>query len=812
MLAGLNSFAFKTRKARCAMETTKAVVAAVLASWCLFINAGCGFDYIPPNHPGGSDVFSTNAPDNDTATNNGESKVDSSPPPDEQPGEDTSPNTDGPPEPGPDTTDTITGPDTTDTVDTTADAIDGDSNVDQHDTSVGDDGGTDANDDTDATNEDAEVGSDVGEDVGEDAETAEAETTPLPCICLSDNNPCTDDFCNYADECVHEPIVGCGGGNDVEAPDAGGSDTTGDGADASTDTEPNPEPGPDTTDDSGMGNDNTDATGEVAEVEGDVGEDVGEDAETEEETTPLPCICLTDDNPCTDDLCDDSDECVHEPNSNPCNDSDACTNDDVCVQGKCEGKAADCDDSDLCTKDSCADGKCVHANTCECVDKSECDDGNKCTTDSCKGNKCQYEKVTCNDSDVCTKDFCDATEGCVYVPITGCCHEEVECDDEDVCNGTETCGANKCVTGQKLICNDFNACTSDSCDSVDGCVYEPNSNPCDDSDACTDGDICSQGECTGSLLDCDDQNLCTNDSCDSAIGCVNKQIAGCCLSKADCNDDNLCTDDICTDNLCNNKPIPGCCIKKSDCDDSNVCTADSCANNVCQHALTSPPACCNLDTECDDGDVCNGAEKCASHACASGIAPNCDDDNVCTADSCNPATGCVNKALAACCNLDSECDDGDVCNGAEKCASHACKHLYDAVNDKDFDCVKDQIDNCPDDYNPDQADVDLDGTGDKCDPEKNCTYTKNAGLPTGFWNWPTTGGCVSVCVKKDGSTACLYRHNMDGNCTIDIDGDGAGTDIGDCKEKQFDPDPFWCWGPSGPPPSCLTDGWTATSN
>ena len=42
----------------------------------------------------------------------------------------------------------------------------------------------------------------------------------------------------------------------------------------------------------------------------------------------------------------------------------------------------------------------------------------------------------------------------------------------------------------------------------------------------------------------------------------------------------------------------------------------------------------------------------------------CDDDDPCTADSCNPAVGCVHTAIPDCtatCEDDVECDDGDPC-------------------------------------------------------------------------------------------------------------------------------------------------------
>jgi len=98
----------------------------------------------------------------------------------------------------------------------------------------------------------------------------------------------------------------------------------------------------------------------------------------------LPVNC-DDGNECTKDFCDPaSGLCRHDPQVGaPCNDGDACTQDDTCVQSPlgpviCQGSPVSCDDQNPCTFDRCdpANGQCVHIlNTC--------DDGNACTADAC---------------------------------------------------------------------------------------------------------------------------------------------------------------------------------------------------------------------------------------------------------------------------------------------------------------------------------------------------------------------------------------------------------------------------------------------
>ena len=158
---------------------------------------------------------------------------------------------------------------------------------------------------------------------------------------------------------------------------------------------------------------------------------------------------------------------------------------------------------------------------------------------------------------------------------------------------------------------------------------------CDDGIICTETDICSGGICSGTNNNilCNDGNLCTSDTCDPATGCVNTN------NTAPCDDGSACTTaDTCAAGACVGGAPPNC-------DDSNVCTDDSCDPATgCVNANNTAP--------CDDGDACTTADTCAGGACVGGAPPDCDDANVCTDDSCDPATGCVNA------NNTASCDDG----------------------------------------------------------------------------------------------------------------------------------------------------------
>src|SRR5207253_6869352 len=69
---------------------------------------------------------------------------------------------------------------------------------------------------------------------------------------------------------------------------------------------------------------------------------------------------------------------------------------------------------------------------------------------------------------------------------------------------------------------------------------------------------------------------------------------------------------------------------------------------------------------CTDGNACTTADTCGGGVCVGGPAPNCNDANVCTDDSCDPATGCVNTPNTA------PCTDGNACTTADTCAGGVC--------------------------------------------------------------------------------------------------------------------------------------------
>jgi len=70
---------------------------------------------------------------------------------------------------------------------------------------------------------------------------------------------------------------------------------------------------------------------------------------------------------------------------------------------------------------------------------------------------------------------------------------------------------------------------------------------------------------------------------------------------------------------------------------------------------------CDLDTDCDNNNICKGNETCSNGICQLGISLNCDDSNPCNGlETCDPVLGCQP-------GISLNCDDSNPCNGLETC-------------------------------------------------------------------------------------------------------------------------------------------------
>jgi hypothetical protein len=453
----------------------------------------------------------------------------------------------------------------------------------------------------------------------------------------------------------------------------------------------------------------------------------GVDQDCDGLTDEDPSLVLCDDGEaCTTDRCVEG-ACEYDDNRAACDDGDACTRDDRCLAGECGGDVPrDCDDGDPCTTDLCLpDRGCVSTP----LDGGPCDDGNACTV-----------------GDQCVAGVC--TGGASSCP----CAEDSDCEDSapaDRCRARLRCALELptpvCVVdpGTVVRCDPSadSECSRNTCDPLTGtCALTPlaDGTPCALADACRNGAVCEAGACRGGEeADCDDGNPCTENACDPAGGCLRTNLVG------PCDDGNACTtNDQCRSGVC----TPG---APAGCGDANPCTEDSCDPLAgCVHtALDAVP--------CDDGDACSTGDRCVAGVCLYLDERDCDDDNPCTDDFCDPVRGCVHDESS------TGCDDGDPCTANDVCHARVC------LPGPPVDC---------DDGNP--------CTTDSCDPERGCVHTDSvAGCDDGD-ACTVADGCVDgacggrprTCDDFDGCTengcdprtGCVYTA-IPACCSLDED-------------------------------------------
>lgn len=241
------------------------------------------------------------------------------------------------------------------------------------------------------------------------------------------------------------------------------------------------------------------------------------------------------------------------------------------------------------------------------------------------------------------------------------------------------------------------------------------------------------------------------------------------------------------------------CRLDAECDDAVACTRDMCdatsgrCLHVADHALCPegalcsgaagclPGRACDADVTCDDGLFCNGEERCVAGRCASGQPVDCDDAIACTIDVCDEGSD-----VCAHLPLDARCDDGQWCNGTERCApAEGCLPGTPPLCDDALDCTTQSCDEandrCSFEVVPGQCLIDGEcrAAGStagsdfcrSCDPERDPTA----------WTVSCTGAAVDDTFEDfragdlGQSVANLYVHASGSVQSVlrnDVDGDG----------------------------------------
>ena len=479
-------------------------------------------------------------------------------------------------------------------------------------------------------------------------------------------------------------------------------------------------------------------------------------------------------------------------------------------------------------------------------DGEECDDGNNVNGDGCAAN-CTIERE-CYIDDDCSylnRTYCN---GSIVAHDKGVCVDgkcDVQYIAEEDCtekNGIlNDCGRLQWGCSEELndvhcvlinIWQDDTYC-ADYCDGdikKEGrclpvffdCLYEEkdcndyNTDYCYGDELKHDDYTCENVECVldnTTSQDCSDDNACTSDSCDDNLDqCVFTPIQDCCYTNADCNDQDACTSDACVDNECVNGPIQDCCYTDEDCNSLNddYCTGDIvkhdegiCTNNQCEANTTTIE-------DCDNDLWCDGDETCELAQCVGGTAPDCNDQDICTSDSCDEVNDeCDNEVIPDC------CVDNEDCNGLDRdyCGDNTIKHdegicvdSYCISNTTETeDCSeRDGITgdcgllkwNCSEEINevvcvitnvepqeelcPDYCDSDNAYYGDCDDVTYLCEYTNedcsvldddcNEGVcvtdPVACDTEPKPAGTdCGVCAACDDEGNCGYDETQDGDCS-----------------------------------------------
>ncbi|MFQ5514510.1 MAG: hypothetical protein ACE5FG_08715, partial [Myxococcota bacterium] len=433
---------------------------------------------------------------------------------------------------------------------------------------------------------------------------------------------------------------------------------------------------------------------------------------------------------CTIDACDEVlDQVTHSPDNTICDDTLFCNGTETCdpTLGCLSGPPPTIDDGVSCTVDSCDElaDQVVHTPSA-----ALCDDGLFCNgVESCDPIlDCKAGTApTVDDGITCTIDSCDEVADQV-VHLT----DDSLCDDGLFCNGAETCsGTLDCQPGTAPALDDGILCTADSCDEIaDQVVHTPDDTVCDDALFCNGAEFCDPAlDCQlGTAPVVDDGVSCTADSCNETLDII-----------VHIPDDALCDNGLACDGVETCDAVLDCQTNAPPAvDDGISCTIDSCDDVTGQ--VTHTPS----DALCSDGLFCNGAEICDPvFDCQAGAPPVLDDGIACSLDSCDEIADSVVHTP-----VDSLCDDGLFCNGSETCnLTLGCQAGTAPTVDDGVICTVDSCDEATDQIlnvpNPGSCDDGLFCNGTEiCDPVLDCQPGTAPALDDGVAC--TTDGCDEV--------------------------------------------------------------------
>jgi cysteine-rich repeat protein len=259
--------------------------------------------------------------------------------------------------------------------------------------------------------------------------------------------------------------------------------------------------------------------------------------------------------------------------------------------------------------------KCTKQCTCAgCGDGivqpgEQCDDGNTDDCDTCRNN-CTFNTNVCGDGHVACGEQCDGGNTLACDGCSPTCKKEfcgngvVECSEQCDDGGSNGTPGDPCTAQCTLV-------TPLACACGNGIVEPQCGEQCDDHNTVA---------CDGCSPTCQIETLDPNAPCTP------------CTTDSDCRDLKACGQSTCQDGSCKAHP--------PQCDDGDKCTNDGCNETTA--------ACVHTPVVCPDATACDGTMSCdpGSGQCVNGPAPDCDDHDACTVDSCretSPGFVCVHQ-------------------------------------------------------------------------------------------------------------------------------------------------------------------------
>ncbi|MBN2494724.1 MAG: hypothetical protein JXR96_09060, partial [Deltaproteobacteria bacterium] len=309
-----------------------------------------------------------------------------------------------------------------------------------------------------------------------------------------------------------------------------------------------------------------------------------------------------------------------------------------------------------------------------------------CESGACSG----FRQIDdCSVVPECQQGTCDDAGGCGQTPLTGTDCGSTAC--QGLLFGQQTCENGVCSGFREIAdCSSVPECQQGTCDDTGGCGQTP-----------LTGTDCGSTTCQGLLYG--------HETCESGACSGFRQID-------DCDTGQPCLD------IC--EPLSGC--------GQTPLTGPDCGSTTCQGLVFGHEAC--------ENGVCSGFRRIA----------DCETDEVCYRDDCDPDDGCIHDPLSG-----TDCDDEDPCTLDDVCQDGQCTGVPKDCSHLDGPCV---VGEC----NP------LDGE---------CVAM---GKPEGS-SCGTCRVCDSIgdCVQAEAQSFCVGpdecspdgRCDADGVCIVEIDCD-----------------------------------------